>query len=103
MTIRDEYWDLFPAGELQSLCGKLDSRPANLAEFFDECPDSILKIFQSASEVSLTEAQGAIAKAEGLAVAKDGRPTIAALVERWSSNSELKDFAAAVRRTLLPG
>ncbi|KZN20755.1 MULTISPECIES: hypothetical protein [Pseudomonas] len=73
------------------------------SEFFGECPDSILKVFQSACDVTLTETQAVSAKAAGLAVAKEGRPTVGALVERWSSMSELKEFAAAVTRTMLLG
>ena len=61
------------------------------------------KSFQSACDVKLTETQAISAKAAGPAVAKYGRPTIAALVERWSSIRELKEFAAAVTRAMLLG
>lgn len=102
MGFRDEYWDLFPAGDLQRLRGIADSRAANLVEHFGEMPDSILKIVQGACGVSLTDSQATIAKEAGLRLACEGCPTLATLVERWAPIQDLSEFSTAVTRTMLP-
>lgn len=102
MSIRDEYWDTFPVDQPQRLQGLTDSRPANLVEFFGKYPDSIFAVIQAASGFTLTEIQADEAKAIGLLVAEKGEPTIALLVERWAATDGLKEFAAAVQRTMLP-
>ena len=102
MIIRDEYWDALPAGEIQRLRGMADSRPANLVEFFGAYPDSILAVMQAASGFTLTESQAIEAKSSGLSVAEGTQPTVALLAERWAATEGLKDFAAAVSRTMLP-